>query len=99
MTSADTADSGKYDVVIAGAGIGGCTAAILYGRQGLRVALLEAHRDPGRSSGPAPTSSASAVPTFDGSGLSTAIDSRCGLPHTPAGTASRECCGRHTGLG
>ena len=30
-----------YDVVIAGAGIAGCTAAILYGRAGLRVALVE----------------------------------------------------------
>jgi menaquinone-9 beta-reductase len=30
-----------YDVIIAGAGIAGCTAATLYGRAGLRVALLE----------------------------------------------------------
>lgn len=33
-----------YDVVIAGAGIAGCTSAILLGRTGLRVALLERHR-------------------------------------------------------
>ncbi|MBC3193368.1 NAD(P)/FAD-dependent oxidoreductase [Pseudonocardia sp. C8] len=32
------------DVVIAGAGIAGCTAAILYGRAGLRVVLVEKHR-------------------------------------------------------
>lgn len=36
----------SYDVVVAGAGIAGCTAATLLARQGLRVALLEAHRDP-----------------------------------------------------
>ena len=31
----------SYDVVIVGAGIGGCTAARFYGRQGLRVALVD----------------------------------------------------------
>jgi menaquinone-9 beta-reductase len=36
----------EFDVVIAGASIGGCTAATLLGRAGLRVALLEAHSDP-----------------------------------------------------
>ncbi|MDQ1635452.1 MAG: hypothetical protein QOJ32_2261 [Frankiaceae bacterium] len=35
-----------YDVVIAGAGIAGCAAAVMFGRQGLRVALVEAHREP-----------------------------------------------------
>lgn len=34
----------KYDVVIAGASISGCTAAIHFARAGLRVALLEKHR-------------------------------------------------------
>src|SRR5512135_3097572 len=34
-----------YDVVIVGAGLAGCTAAILFGRQGLRVAVVEAHRN------------------------------------------------------
>ena len=34
------------DVVVVGAGIAGCTSAILYGRAGLRVALLEKHRNP-----------------------------------------------------
>lgn len=33
------------DVVIVGAGIAGCTAAILYARAGLRVVLIEAHSD------------------------------------------------------
>src|SRR5688572_16754071 len=31
----------SYDVVIVGAGIAGCTAARLYGQQGLRVALVD----------------------------------------------------------
>ncbi|MCL4295528.1 MAG: NAD(P)/FAD-dependent oxidoreductase [Anaerolineae bacterium] len=34
-----------YDVIIVGASAGGCTAAILFARQGFRVALLERHRD------------------------------------------------------
>ena len=33
-----------YDVVIAGASIAGCTAATMFGRAGLRVALLERNR-------------------------------------------------------
>src|SRR5262245_63950107 len=35
-----------YDVVIAGASVAGCTAATLYARRGLRVALLEKNADP-----------------------------------------------------
>ncbi|MFG1945773.1 FAD-dependent oxidoreductase [Nonomuraea sp. NPDC048826] len=34
-----------YDVAIVGAGVAGCTAAILYGRAGLRVLLIDKHRD------------------------------------------------------
>jgi 2-polyprenyl-6-methoxyphenol hydroxylase-like FAD-dependent oxidoreductase len=34
-----------YDVVVVGASIAGCTAATLYARDGLKVALLDAHRD------------------------------------------------------
>jgi len=33
-----------YDVVVVGASLAGCTAAILFGRAGLRVALVERHR-------------------------------------------------------
>ncbi len=35
-----------YDVIIVGASVAGCTAAMLFARQGLRVALLERHQDP-----------------------------------------------------
>ncbi len=34
-----------YDVVIVGASVSGCAAATLYGRNGLRVALLEKHKN------------------------------------------------------
>ena len=37
----------KYDVVVVGASVGGCTAAILYARHGLNVALVEKSRDVG----------------------------------------------------
>ena len=33
-----------YDAIIVGAGIAGCTAAVILGRAGLRVALVEKHR-------------------------------------------------------
>jgi flavin-dependent dehydrogenase len=39
------ASRSTYDVVIVGASIAGCTVATLYGRAGLRVALVERHRD------------------------------------------------------
>ncbi|MDQ4144482.1 MAG: NAD(P)/FAD-dependent oxidoreductase, partial [Actinomycetota bacterium] len=35
--------SEEYDVAVVGGGIAGCTAATLYGRAGLRVALIESH--------------------------------------------------------
>lgn len=35
----------KYDVIIVGASIAGCTAATFLARDGLKVALVEAHRD------------------------------------------------------
>ncbi|MEV2262631.1 NAD(P)/FAD-dependent oxidoreductase [Streptomyces anulatus] len=37
--------SNAYDVIINGASVGGCTAAILYAQQGARVALLERRSD------------------------------------------------------
>jgi menaquinone-9 beta-reductase len=36
----------QYDVAIVGASIAGCTAATLFARRGLRVALIERHSDP-----------------------------------------------------
>ncbi|MFL5825269.1 MAG: NAD(P)/FAD-dependent oxidoreductase [Thermoleophilaceae bacterium] len=38
----------EYDVAIVGASIAGCSAAILYGRAGARVALIESHADPAK---------------------------------------------------
>jgi flavin-dependent dehydrogenase len=35
----------EYDVIVIGASVGGCTAAILYARHGLRVALVEKSTD------------------------------------------------------
>ena len=35
----------RYDVIVVGASIAGCTAATFLARDGLRVALVEAHRD------------------------------------------------------
>lgn len=40
------ASSSDYDVVIVGASLAGCTSAILLGREGLRVALVERQPDP-----------------------------------------------------
>ena len=39
--------SAEFDVAVVGSGPAGCAAAIFLGRSGLRVALLEAHKDPG----------------------------------------------------
>jgi flavin-dependent dehydrogenase len=38
----------EYDVAIVGASIAGASAAILYGRAGARVALIESHSDPAK---------------------------------------------------
>ncbi|WP_405977908.1 NAD(P)/FAD-dependent oxidoreductase [Streptomyces sp. NBC_00158] len=45
MTEPDSAGDG-YDVVIGGASLAGCAAAILLARRGVRVALLERRSDP-----------------------------------------------------
>jgi 2-polyprenyl-6-methoxyphenol hydroxylase-like FAD-dependent oxidoreductase len=41
-----SAEGDRFDVVIVGTGIAGSTAAMLYGRSGRRVALVEKHSDP-----------------------------------------------------
>src|SRR6185312_11535767 len=40
-----TQGSHKYDVVVVGAGLAGCTAARLFALEGLRVGLVESHQD------------------------------------------------------
>jgi flavin-dependent dehydrogenase len=74
-----TAES-AYDVVIVGASIAGCTAATLFGRQGLRVALVDRESSPDyykkicnhfiQPFG---------VPTFDRLGLSPEIEAAGGV--------------------
>lgn len=44
--SSNGAKSPDYDAVIVGGSLGGCTTAILLGREGLRVALVEKQPDP-----------------------------------------------------
>ncbi|WP_448619522.1 FAD-dependent oxidoreductase [Geodermatophilus sp. URMC 65] len=38
---------GTSDILIVGGTLSGCTAAVLLAQQGLRVTVLEQHRDPG----------------------------------------------------
>lgn len=44
--SSNGAKSSEYDAVIVGGSLAGCTTAILLGREGLRVALIEKQPDP-----------------------------------------------------
>lgn len=70
----------RCDVVIAGAGIAGCTAAILYARAGLRVILLEAHRDIGTFKRACThLIQSSAVPTIRRLGLDGRIETAGGI--------------------
>ncbi|HEX2132322.1 MAG TPA: NAD(P)/FAD-dependent oxidoreductase [Actinophytocola sp.] len=71
----------NYDVVIVGGGLAGCTAAILLGRAGLDVALLEAHRHPSTYKRMCTTSiRSSALPTLRRLGVDTAIEKAGGVP-------------------
>ena len=45
LPAANSAGATDFDVVIVGASLAGCTAARLYAMRGLRVALVELHRD------------------------------------------------------
>jgi hypothetical protein len=72
----------EYDVVIVGGSLAGCTAATLYGRAGLRVALIEKHADT-RAYKVACSHfiQASAVPTLQRRGLSGRIEAEGGVPN------------------
>lgn len=71
-----------YDVAIIGASIAGCTAATLYGRQGLKVALVERQDNPsyykkvcGHFIQP------SAAPTIERLGIAREIEAAGGVPN------------------
>jgi flavin-dependent dehydrogenase len=73
--------SDEYDVVIAGAGLAGCAAAMFLGRSGLRVALLEAHHDASTYKRLCTASMRSSVlPTLQRLGLDKAIEAAGGVP-------------------
>lgn len=68
-----------YDVAVVGAGLAGCTAAILLGRYGLSVALLETHRDASTYKRLCTTAiHSSALPTLQRLGLDTEIEAAGG---------------------
>lgn len=72
--------SDNYDVVIVGAGLAGCAAAILLGRAGLNVALLEAHRSPDTYKRMCTSSiRSSALPTLRRLGLDKEIEAAGGV--------------------
>ncbi len=72
--------SDDFDVVVVGSGPAGCTAAIMFGRNGLRVALLEAHRDVNHYKRLCTHSiRSSALPTIRRLGLDTAFDDLGGV--------------------
>ncbi|MFD0277892.1 NAD(P)/FAD-dependent oxidoreductase [Kitasatospora sp. NPDC127111] len=74
MTTAESARH-DYDVVISGASLAGCAAAILLARRGVRVALLERRSDPGAYKALCTHSiTANAYPVLDELGLVPALE-------------------------
>ncbi|WP_343602207.1 FAD-dependent monooxygenase [Mycobacterium sp.] len=68
------------DVVVVGSGPAGCCAAMLFGRKGLRVALLEAHRDEGHYKRLCTHSiRSSALPTLQRLGLADVLEQHGGV--------------------
>lgn len=71
-----------YDVVIVGASLAGCTAAVLFAREGLRVALLERESDVAAyKSICTHFIQSSTLPTLQRLGLSSKIEAAGGLPN------------------
>ncbi|MFJ8039230.1 NAD(P)/FAD-dependent oxidoreductase [Kitasatospora sp. NPDC096147] len=86
MTRSEDVGQGQqqYDVVISGASLAGCAAAILLARQGVRVALLERRTDPAAYKVLCTHSlTANAYPVLAELGLTEALD-RTGAPHNDA---------------
>ena len=80
----------NFDVVVVGSGPAGCTAAILLGRAGLTVALLEAHRDPGHYKRLCTHSIRSgALPTLKRLGLDKMMDGLGAVRHHENGWTKR----------
>ncbi len=72
----------NVDAVVVGTGPAGCTAAILLGRAGLTVALLEAHKDPGHFKRLCTHSIRSGtLPTLKRLGLDTLMDEHGAVRH------------------
>ena len=80
----------SFDVVVVGSGPAGCTAAILLGRAGLTVALLEAHRDPGHYKRLCThTIRSSALPTLERLGVGKMLDEFGAVRHHETGWTKR----------
>jgi len=70
----------RFDVVVVGASIGGCTAARLFALEGARVALVERRPDPGAYKVVCTHQIlSSAVPTIERLGLAARLDARGAL--------------------
>jgi flavin-dependent dehydrogenase len=79
----------SVDVVVVGSGPAGCTAAILLGRAGLTVALLEAHRDPNHYKRLCTHSiRSSALPTLKRLGVDAMLDELGAVRHHENGWAN-----------